>query len=58
MTQSSFRGYERRREDNAPIEPTLLTNRTYLSGTAVTVVLFEKRAPSGARWRVLLAPFA
>jgi MFS family permease len=34
-----FLRYERRRE--APlIEPTLLTNRTYLSGTAVTVALF------------------
>ncbi len=35
-----FLRYERRRGNNALIEPTLLTNRTYLSGTAVTLALF------------------
>jgi MFS family permease len=35
----AFLGYEGRR-DNPLIEPTLLTNRTYLSGTAVTLTLF------------------
>jgi MFS family permease len=36
----AFLRYERRRGDNPLIEPTLLTNRTYLSGTAVTLALF------------------
>jgi EmrB/QacA subfamily drug resistance transporter len=35
----AFLRYERRRE-NPLIEPTLLTNRTYLSGTGVTLTLF------------------
>jgi EmrB/QacA subfamily drug resistance transporter len=35
-----FLRYERRHEDNALIEPTLLTNRTYLSGIAVALALF------------------
>jgi MFS family permease len=35
-----FLRYERRRDSNPLIEPTLLTNRTYLSGIAVTLALF------------------
>ena len=35
-----FLRYERRRGDNPLIEPTLLTNRTYLSGIAVALALF------------------
>jgi EmrB/QacA subfamily drug resistance transporter len=35
-----FLRYERRRDHNPLIEPTLLTNRTYLSGIAVTLALF------------------
>ena len=35
-----FLRYERRRGSNALIEPTLLTNRTYLSGIAVALALF------------------
>jgi EmrB/QacA subfamily drug resistance transporter len=35
-----FLRYERRRGANALIEPTLLTNRTYLSGIAVALALF------------------
>ena len=35
-----FLRYERRREHDPLIEPTLLTNRTYLSGIAVTLALF------------------
>jgi MFS family permease len=35
-----FLRYERRRENNPLIEPTLLTNRTYLSGIAVVLALF------------------
>ncbi len=35
-----FVRYERRRSDNALIEPSLLTNRTYLSGVAVMLFLF------------------
>jgi EmrB/QacA subfamily drug resistance transporter len=35
-----FVGHERRRLDNALIEPSLLTNRMYLSGIAVMVALF------------------
>ena len=35
-----FLRYERRRVDNPLIEPTLLTNRTYLSGIAVVLALF------------------
>jgi MFS family permease len=35
-----FLRYERRRGDDPLIEPTLLTNRTYLSGIAVTLALF------------------
>jgi MFS family permease len=36
----AFLGYERRRGQNALIEPTLLRNRTYLSGIAVALALF------------------
>jgi EmrB/QacA subfamily drug resistance transporter len=36
----TFLLYERRRDSNPLIEPTLLTNRNYLSGTAVTLALF------------------
>lgn len=36
----TFLRYERRRGKNALIEPTLLTNRTYLSGIAVALALF------------------
>jgi EmrB/QacA subfamily drug resistance transporter len=35
-----FLRYERRRENSPLIEPTLLTNRTYLSGVAVALALF------------------
>jgi len=35
-----FLRYERHRRNNALIEPTLFTNRTYLSGTAVALALF------------------
>jgi EmrB/QacA subfamily drug resistance transporter len=35
-----FLRYERRRRHDPLIEPTLLTNRTYLSGIAVTLALF------------------
>jgi MFS family permease len=35
-----FLRYERRRRDSPLIEPTLLTNRTYLSGVAVALALF------------------
>jgi EmrB/QacA subfamily drug resistance transporter len=35
-----FLRYERRRGSNALIEPTLLANRTYLSGIAVSLTLF------------------
>ncbi len=35
-----FLRYERHRGDNPLIEPTLLTNRTYLSGIAVALALF------------------
>jgi MFS family permease len=35
-----FLRYERRRGTDALIEPTLLTNRTYLSGTAVALAFF------------------
>jgi MFS family permease len=35
-----FLRYERRRGDNPLIEPTLLSNRTYLSGNAVALALF------------------
>ena len=35
-----FLRYERRRGSDALIEPTLLTNRTYLSGTAVALAFF------------------
>jgi EmrB/QacA subfamily drug resistance transporter len=35
-----FLRYERRRDHDPLIEPTLLTNRTYLSGIAVTLALF------------------
>jgi EmrB/QacA subfamily drug resistance transporter len=35
-----FLRYERHRDSNALIEPTLLTNRTYLSGIAVALTLF------------------
>jgi EmrB/QacA subfamily drug resistance transporter len=35
-----FLRYERHRGNNPLIEPTLLTNRTYLSGVAVTLALF------------------
>ncbi len=35
-----FLRYERRRDSSPLIEPTLLTNRTYLSGIAVTLALF------------------
>ena len=35
-----FLRYERRRADDPLIEPTLLTNRTYLSGMAVVLALF------------------
>ena len=35
-----FLRYERRRDNNPLIEPTLLTNRTYLSGIAVALALF------------------
>ena len=35
-----FLRYERRRRRDALIEPTLLTNRTYLSGTAVALAFF------------------
>ena len=36
----AFLRHERRRGNNALIEPTLLTNRTYLSGIAVALALF------------------
>lgn len=36
----AFIWYERRRKNNPLIEPTLLTNRTYLSGVAVALALF------------------
>jgi EmrB/QacA subfamily drug resistance transporter len=36
----AFLRYERRRGANALIEPTLLTNKTYLSGIAVALALF------------------
>ena len=36
----AFLRYERRRGNNPLIEPTLLTNRTYLSGVAVALALF------------------
>ena len=36
----TFLFYERHRSSNALIEPTLLMNRTYLSGVAVTLALF------------------
>jgi EmrB/QacA subfamily drug resistance transporter len=36
-----FLRYERRRDSNPLIEPTLLTNRTYLSGIAVVLALFS-----------------
>ncbi|MGA2929486.1 MAG: MFS transporter, partial [Solirubrobacteraceae bacterium] len=36
----AFLRYERRRDNNPLIEPTLLTNRTYLSGIAVALALF------------------
>jgi MFS family permease len=35
-----FQRYERRHKDSPLIEPTLLTNRTYLSGVAVALALF------------------
>ena len=35
-----FLRYERRRKGDALIEPSLLTNRTYLSGVAVSLALF------------------
>jgi EmrB/QacA subfamily drug resistance transporter len=37
---AAFLRHERRRGNNALIEPTLLTNRTYLSGIAVALALF------------------
>ncbi len=36
----AFLRYERRHRDNALIEPSLLSNRTYLSGIAVVLALF------------------
>ena len=36
----AFLRYERRRENDPLIEPSLLTNRTYLSGVAVALALF------------------
>jgi EmrB/QacA subfamily drug resistance transporter len=36
----AFLGYERRHQDHALIEPTLLSNRTYLSGIAIILFFF------------------